>query len=204
MNRLNFEMLFHAIPTASLLCDAAGNILMANEAAENMLRFDLKELRTLRVMSLIPDLKLLTSEASTEVNKQTYLASIFKEGKQQYVSVQLSPIHGEDKAYILVLITEDRRRQAESALQNNLHLLSQHAKNTNAQSKLAVLTAREREVMALAVAGYHNKEIARALGISHRTVEIHKSKIMHKTGAANLLDLARIANAGSLIVALSA
>jgi len=52
--------------------------------------------------------------------------------------------------------------------------------------------------MALAVAGSPNKEIARRLGISHRTVEIHKSKIMHKTGASNLLDLARIANEGRL------
>jgi len=53
-------------------------------------------------------------------------------------------------------------------------------------------------VMALAVTGRPNKEIARRLGISHRTVEIHKSNIMHKTGAANLLDLARIAQKGGV------
>lgn len=69
----------------------------------------------------------------------------------------------------------------------------------DAKSRLADLTEREREVMALAVAGSPNKEIARRLGISHRTVEIHKSKIMHKTGATNLLDLARIANEGKLL-----
>lgn len=61
-----------------------------------------------------------------------------------------------------------------------------------AQSHIAVLTDRERDVMALALKGFPNKKIARLLGISHRTVEIHKSKIMHKTGAENLLDLARI------------
>ncbi|MGB4813351.1 MAG: response regulator [Methylophilaceae bacterium] len=60
-------------------------------------------------------------------------------------------------------------------------------------SRLAALTERERDVMLLAVQGHTNKVIARELGISHRTVEIHKSKIMHKTGAINLLDLARIA-----------
>jgi len=84
------------------------------------------------------------------------------------------------------------------ALELSVRLLSQQSQGMNAQSKLAALTEREREVMGLAVLGYHNKEIARALGISHRTVEIHKSKIMHKTGAANLLDLARIANEGKL------
>lgn len=68
----------------------------------------------------------------------------------------------------------------------------------DAKSRLASLTDREREVMTLAVAGAPNKEIARHLDISHRTVEIHKSKIMHKTGATNLLDLARVASEGEL------
>ena len=48
-----------------------------------------------------------------------------------------------------------------------------------------------------AVQGLPNKHIARQLGISHRTVEIHKSKIMQKMGAINLLDLARIVHEGS-------
>lgn len=47
------------------------------------------------------------------------------------------------------------------------------------------ITGREREVMGLAVQGRSNKKIASRLGISHRTVEIHKFKIMHKTGATN-------------------
>lgn len=68
-----------------------------------------------------------------------------------------------------------------------------------ARSLISHLTEREHDVMALAVQGYPNKEIARSLGISHRTVEIHKSRIMHKTGAINLLDLARIAHEGDLI-----
>lgn len=73
------------------------------------------------------------------------------------------------------------------------------AENTNHQealSRLADLTDRERDVMLLAIQGHPNKDIARKLGISHRTVEIHKSKIMHKTGATNLLDLARIVHEG--------
>ena len=52
--------------------------------------------------------------------------------------------------------------------------------------------------MLLAIAGYPNKEIGRQLGISHRTVEIHKARIMRKTGATNLLDLARIAQEGGI------
>lgn len=62
--------------------------------------------------------------------------------------------------------------------------------------RLASLTAREHDVMTLAVEGLLNKEIARALGISHRTVEIHKARIMHKTGASSLLELSRMAMVG--------
>lgn len=85
-----------------------------------------------------------------------------------------------------------------SAILESKRLIAQLENGQDAKLRLADLTEREREVMALAVAGSPNKEIARRLGISHRTVEIHKSKIMHKTGAINLLDLARIANEGGL------
>jgi FixJ family two-component response regulator len=74
--------------------------------------------------------------------------------------------------------------------------LSQAASTKEAKSLVDSLTDREREVMLLAINGFPNKEIARRLNISHRTVEIHKSKIMHKTGAINLLDLASIAREG--------
>jgi FixJ family two-component response regulator len=70
--------------------------------------------------------------------------------------------------------------------------------NQAAAARVACLTERERDVMALAVEGLHNREIAHRLGISHRTVEIHKARIMHKTGADTLLDLARIAEASGL------
>lgn len=86
-----------------------------------------------------------------------------------------------------------------SEILESQRLVTQLENGQDAKSKLADLTEREREVMALAVAGSPNKEIARRLGISHRTVEIHKSKIMHKTGASNLLDLARIASEGRLL-----
>lgn len=54
------------------------------------------------------------------------------------------------------------------------------------------LTLRERQIMKRVIDGQSSKAIARALGISFRTVEIHRSHILHKTGAANVLDLARL------------
>jgi DNA-binding CsgD family transcriptional regulator len=77
-------------------------------------------------------------------------------------------------------------------------MLEKVIRTQNTRALLGELTEREREVMLLAVAGHPNKEIARRLGISHRTVEIHKGKIMQKTGALNLLDLARLAQEAGL------
>jgi RNA polymerase sigma factor (sigma-70 family) len=60
------------------------------------------------------------------------------------------------------------------------------------EQKLARLTAREREVLEHAVQGKHAKEIAAALGISPRTVEVHKMRIMEKLGVRNVAELVRL------------
>jgi len=61
------------------------------------------------------------------------------------------------------------------------------------QQRCARLSTREREVMALAVSGLTSKEIARQLGISPRTVEVHRTHVMHKMDAANLAELVTMA-----------
>ena len=55
------------------------------------------------------------------------------------------------------------------------------------------LTPREREVMALVVAGHLNKQAASELGTSQITVKVHRAKVMHKMAAASLADLVRMA-----------
>jgi len=57
---------------------------------------------------------------------------------------------------------------------------------------LSELTPREREVMQLVVTGRHNRDIGPELGISVRTVEVHKARLMAKLGVDNVADLVRI------------
>jgi len=58
------------------------------------------------------------------------------------------------------------------------------------------LTPRECEVLAQFVAGASNKEAGRQLGISPRTIEVHRARIMEKLGARNIADVIRIVMSG--------
>lgn len=62
------------------------------------------------------------------------------------------------------------------------------------QQRHAKLSPREREIMTLTVSGLTSKEIARKLDISPRTVEVHRTHVMYKMGAANLADLVNMAS----------
>jgi DNA-binding NarL/FixJ family response regulator len=61
------------------------------------------------------------------------------------------------------------------------------------------LTAREREVLALVVAGYPNKEIARQCSVSEETVKHHLTRMFDKVGASNRLELAMVASQSGLV-----
>ena len=69
------------------------------------------------------------------------------------------------------------------------------AGTSGVQPRSAPLSSREREVMALVVEGLDNRRLGERLGISPRTVEVHKARVMVKLGARNLADLIRIAHA---------
>lgn len=67
--------------------------------------------------------------------------------------------------------------------------LAEHAK---IRQRLHSMTPREREVMRLMTSGKPNKIMAADLGVSQRTVEIHRARVMEKSGAASLAQLVRM------------
>ena len=69
---------------------------------------------------------------------------------------------------------------------DNLH-------TTTARTLAASLTTREREIVRLVVSGLLNKEIADQLNLALITVKVHRGRAMHKLGAGNPAELARIA-----------
>jgi two-component system response regulator FixJ len=73
------------------------------------------------------------------------------------------------------------------------------ASATTAQSALARLTAREREVALLMAEGKASKVIARELGISDKTVQVHRHNTMEKLGLHSAAEVARLLMAGGQI-----
>jgi two-component system, LuxR family, response regulator DctR len=78
------------------------------------------------------------------------------------------------------------------ALQQSSARLQQAGSTDRIRSRLERLTARERDVMELILQGKLNKIIADELGISMRTVEVHRSNVFSKMGVRSAVELARL------------
>ena len=89
-----------------------------------------------------------------------------------------------DHDKLTAAITEAFNYQAQQQAESSRH--------SHFSELLKSLTPREKEVMDLVVTGRHNREIAESLGISARTVEVHKTRVMTKLNVDNVADLVRL------------
>ena len=64
---------------------------------------------------------------------------------------------------------------------------------TAIERRLAALTPRERQVLALVAAGKLNKEIAWDLGTTEKTIKVHRGRVMQKLNCPSLAELVRLA-----------
>ena len=85
-----------------------------------------------------------------------------------------------------------------SALERSRAALADAAETRALRENYSLLSAREREVMALVVCGRLNKQVGGDLGISEITVKAHRGKMMRKMNAASICDLVRMASRLSL------
>src|SRR6516162_152633 len=82
----------------------------------------------------------------------------------------------------------------QQALERSQKARDQRAAIDELRNRFALLTPREREVMARVVAGLLNKQIGAELGTSETTVKIQRHQVMEKMGAGSLAELVRMAD----------
>jgi two-component system, chemotaxis family, CheB/CheR fusion protein len=92
---------------------------------------------------------------------------------------------------------DDLLASVERALDQTRDIATLSANQVKAALSVASLTARQRQVLDLVLAGHPSKNIAADLGISQRTVDNHRAAIMRKTGSKSLPALIRTALAAA-------
>ncbi len=88
---------------------------------------------------------------------------------------------------------QDLLDRVQRALAKDAENRKAHRDVEQLRRRFAELTPREREVLQLLMAGKSNKVMAADLGLSQRTVEIHRARVMEKTGAHSIAQLVRMA-----------
>ena len=116
---------------------------------------------------------ILTAHGSLEAAR-----TAFKAGAVDFFE---KPVDGE------IIIEAVREALARQAAQRK-----QQEGTANARARLEQLSERERQVLHMLAAGKHTREIGAELGISPRTVEVYKNRLMEKTDAHKLPDLVRL------------
>ncbi len=91
-------------------------------------------------------------------------------------------------------LDDNQLMQAVQAALNQLEVRRTQVEARRAvEARICRLTARERQVMELVARGFHNREVAEALGISPRTVEVYKARLMEKANLRNISEVIRLA-----------
>ena len=102
------------------------------------------------------------------------------------------------KAGAVEFLTKPVRQQplfdaVKEALVHDGEVRKQRAETLEIRNRLATLTPREHQVLALVVTGLLNKQIAGELGTTDLTIKAHRGRVMRKMGAGSLADLVRMA-----------
>ena len=127
-----------------------------------------------RIAGRDPDLPVIMVSGAGKVS---HAVAALKGGALDFIQ---KPVRAAAFARCLTEAAEQRRQRAEA-----------RAARARVRARAELLSERERQVMDLIADGLSNNEAAAALGISVRTVENHRARVMDKMGAANLSELIR-------------
>jgi FixJ family two-component response regulator len=79
------------------------------------------------------------------------------------------------------------------AIDKSIQIRKNEAEKANIQRRVNTLTPREYECLCWVITGMLNKQIAPKLGVTEKTIKVHRGRVMHKMQAASVADLVRLA-----------
>ncbi len=172
---------------------SAGIAVRSHDGAESLLEAGLPEGAACVILDLC-----LNGDSGVELQKSLMtldpgLPVIFLSGTADVPSV-VTALKGGAVDFLEKgsLPPEDLIRRLRSALEAHHTHLKQGARREELRIRIRTLSRREQEIALLVGWGKANKAVAQELGISERTVEIHRSHAMHKLGLRSVTDLARL------------
>jgi FixJ family two-component response regulator len=95
---------------------------------------------------------------------------------------------------------EELLKAVQRALAKDVRDLGEAATVAEIRERVKTLTPRETEVFALVVTGMLNKQVASALGVSEKTVKVHRARVMEKMRAGSVAELVRLADRVGVVV----
>jgi FixJ family two-component response regulator len=81
----------------------------------------------------------------------------------------------------------------EKALERDRNTAHEMSQKETINTRIETLTSREKEVLRWIISGKLNKQIAYALGTTEKTIKVHRSRVMQKTGVSSVAELVRLA-----------
>lgn len=90
------------------------------------------------------------------------------------------------------LIAQVLLERIHKCIEKHNEIRNEKAVRNDFKERMELLTTREREVMDLVVEGMQNKDMAAQLGISIKTIEVHRANAMEKMNASSIVDLVRM------------
>jgi FixJ family two-component response regulator len=167
-------------------------VSVAFGSAAEYLRFDNPNVPSCLVLDLsLPDIDGL--ELQTAIAPTQHPPIVFISGHGDIPSSVQAMKAGAVDFLTKPVSEEDLLQAINTALSRDRELRRNRAELAKLEDRYATLTPREREVLPLVVSGLLNKQAAPALGISEVTLQIHRSRVMHKMKARSVADLVRMA-----------
>lgn len=165
----------HDFPSAEALLETINekeaDVLVLDMRMEGMSGLELQA--ELKARDIIVPIIFITGHGSVQSS-----VSAMKEGASDFIEKPFA--------------NEDLLHSIHHTLKKAKNLKEQHSIKSVLKNRLKSLTPREQEVMQYVVNGISNKQLATLLGVSNRTIEVHRSRVMGKMGATSLPELVRM------------